>query len=235
MKTNELKIIGRIVDKQMPVDLLLGNSEGETEIQQIDFAIHADCGLVVQATARSDVGSAFHAFNVDTRFAEGARILATGYLIGGITDTQMIAEILTAETAHTMLEAEIDAVDLQALIDKAESHMMLKQAELFQLLGAFEEGTPQHYAIATQLRRGHKVKGHATRIAEKVCLCHECRKIFRFISPLQAFKYGRALCSHCGKNVAFDLVDPLPRDPEDEKEQLSLDDIQEQLRKRFEK
>ena len=147
MKTNELKNIGRLTCIELEIDLLLGNSEGETEIQQIDFSIHADCGLVVRASVRSNVGSAFHALNADKRFAEGARILATGYLIGGMTDTQMIAETLTAENTHAMLEAEIDGVDIQALIDKAESHMMMKQAELFQLLGAFEEGTPQHYVM----------------------------------------------------------------------------------------
>ena len=42
MKTNEITIIGRIVDRSNVRDLRVGDSEGETEIQQIDFAIHAD-------------------------------------------------------------------------------------------------------------------------------------------------------------------------------------------------
>ena len=42
MKTNEITIIGRIADRSDARDLPVDDSGSETEIQQIDFAIHAD-------------------------------------------------------------------------------------------------------------------------------------------------------------------------------------------------
>ena len=97
MKTNEVKITGQLEHLSDTSTLHLGNSEGETEIQQRDFTIHADCGLMITATARSDVGSAFHSIRLDARCRDGARIHATGYLIGGFTTLMLVAETITVE------------------------------------------------------------------------------------------------------------------------------------------
>ena len=99
MKTNELKIVGFLESLSDPVNLLPGNSEDEKEIQHRDFIIHADCGLLLPATVRSDVGSAFHSMRVDARCRDGARIEATGYLIGGLTAIMLVAETIRIDTS----------------------------------------------------------------------------------------------------------------------------------------
>ena len=230
MKTNEITIIGRIVDRSKVVDLLVGESGSETEIQQIDFSIDADCGLVLQATARSDIGSAFYSLNIDRRFhREGTPVKATGYLIGDVS-VMLIAETIQVETVHDALE--IQDTDLKDLIAKAQDNFTLKRAELYRLLSTFDEGTPQHYAVALQLRRACRDTSQSTQIAEKICRCNACRQTFTATTPRYIFNFSKAYCSNCQKNVAFDLVDPLPPDP-DETEKLSFEEIQKRIQSRF--
>ena len=225
MKTNEIKIIGRLENLSDPLDLLLEDSE----VQQFDFAIHADCGLVLSANARTDVGSAFHALATDARFQEGARVMATGYLIGD--PVTLIAEALAVETSHDSLQ--IEQVDLQPLLAKAQQNFALKKAELFQLLEAYDAGTPQHYAVAVQLRRAHRDRSEATAIAEKVCRCSECRKVFSLDSPRFTFNFGKVHCNSCMQNVGFDLVDPLPSEPHEPEEKMTFEEIQKRLDDKF--
>ena len=99
MKTNEVKIVGSLESLSDPIDLLLENSDAETEIQHRDFIIHADCGLLLPATVRSDVGSAFHLMRINARCREGARVEATGYLIGGLTAIMLVAETMRIDTS----------------------------------------------------------------------------------------------------------------------------------------
>ena len=230
MKTNEITIVGRIVDRSKVVDLLVGDSGGETEIQQIDFAIHADCGLVLQATARSDIGSAFYALNIDRRFCRGGTpVKAVRYLRGDIS-VMLVVKTIQIETVHDALE--IQDTDLKDLIAKAQDNFTLKKAELYRLLSTFDEGTPQHYAVALQLRRACRDTIPSTQIAEKICRCNACRQTFTATTPRYIFNFSKAYCSNCQKNVAFDLVDPLPRDP-DETEELLFEDIQKGIQSRF--
>ena len=98
MKTNQLTITGSIVDRKPTIDLHVGDAEGETQIQQVDFAIQTDDGLFLHASARSDIGTAFHSLKIDGRlYREGTRIKATGYLIGVVT-VLLIAETLHVDT-----------------------------------------------------------------------------------------------------------------------------------------
>ena len=98
LKTNEIKITGQLEHLSDTTTLTVGNSEGETEIQQRDFTIYADCGLTLPATARSDVGSAFHVIRLNARCREGARIQATGYLIGGFTTLMLVTETISVKS-----------------------------------------------------------------------------------------------------------------------------------------
>ena len=100
MKTNEVKIEGCLESLSDPIDLILGNSEGEKGIQHRDFIIHTDCGLVLPATARSDVGSAFHLMRVDARCRDGVHVEATGYLISGLTTIMLVAKTIRIDTSQ---------------------------------------------------------------------------------------------------------------------------------------
>ena len=105
MKTNQLTIIGSILDRRPTIDLHVGDSEGETQIQQVDFSIQSDDGLFLHASARSDIGTAFYSLKIDGRLhREGTRIKATGHLIGVVT------VLLMAETLHvnTTLDALVE-------------------------------------------------------------------------------------------------------------------------------
>lgn len=106
LKTNQLTIVGSIVDRSDIRNLHVGNSEGETQIQQVHFAIQTDDGLFLHASARSDIGTAFHSLKIDRRLRrEGTRIKATGYLIGFAT-VLLIAETLHVDTHNEMLETQ---------------------------------------------------------------------------------------------------------------------------------
>ena len=136
----------------------------------------------------------------------------------------LIAETMQVETSDDSLGLKIQDTDIKDLIAKAQKNLTLKKAELYQLLAAFDESTPQHYAIALQLRRACRDTSEATQIAEKICCCQQCRQTFSVTSPKFTFNFGKSYCNKCDANVDFDLVDPLPRDTEE---------VQKRIQERF--
>ena len=108
MLTNKLELIGRIENVSESLDLLIGDTEGETEIREIDFQVTTDCGLSFDATARTDTGTAFYALHHDPLFAEGQTARATGYLVS-IGETQFprfLVEELRRGTSHANVVIE---------------------------------------------------------------------------------------------------------------------------------
>ena len=103
------------------------------------------------------------------------------------------------------------------------------KAALFKLLDNFSEGTPQHYAIAVQLRRQHNDRSRETEIAEMQAVCSDC-KTERHIDLRYAYNFGTVRCNACRRNMPFDLVQPLPRE---QTQPMSLEEIQRKIRERF--
>ena len=107
----------------------------------------------------------------------------------------------------------------------------MEKAALFKLLDNFTEGSPQHYALAKQLRQQHKDPSEATASAEKVAVCERCRSEVN-VSNKHAYNFGQAFCNRCEGNVDFDLLDPIPRE---ETEPMSLEEVQRRLQEKFPK
>ena len=230
MITNKLEMIGRIENVQEPLDLLLGDSDGEQKVRQIEFELTADCGLTLDVTARTDTGTAFYALLHDENFAEGCVCLATGYLLSDdVSYPKFIAETLHRGTSHQNLVIESSMESLDTLKAKAQGNLYMGKAALFKLLDSFDQGSPQHYALALQLRRQHQDRSSETEVAEKETVCQECRTALH-IDNKYAYNFGKARCNTCQRNMPFDLVDPLPRE---ETEPLSFEEVQKRLKERF--
>lgn len=227
MNTNKLEMIGHIENVSEPLDLLLG----EQEIRQIEFELTADCGLSLDATARTDTGTAFYALLHDKNFGEGCVCRAVGYLLSyDGSYPKFVTETLQRGTSHQNLVIDSISLTLEQLKDKAQSNLYMGKAALFKLLDNFTEGSPQHYAIACQLRRQHQDRSEATEIALWDAVCAAC-KTEMHVDIRYAYRFGKARCNDCGKNQPFNLVQPIPREPQ--APPPSLEEVQRRLKERF--
>lgn len=207
--------------------LNIGQSEmllfdGE-EIGSIGFQIQTETETMDAYALASD-GTAYHTLENNPRFRTGVDVKITG------EQTESGFKALTIRFDKDDASGTAIA-NIQVLKDRAMQNMNLTQGELHALLSAFEPDTPQHYAIAVQLRRQHRDRTVA--IAEKVCRCSECRATFELDSPRYTYTWGTTRCPECDKNVAFDLVDPLPRETKPETEELSWQEINRRLEAKF--
>lgn len=154
---------------------------------------------------------------------------STGYLTNIEGHTVFVVQELKRETSHAKLVIESAVETLEQLKAKAQANLLMRKAALFKLLDNFTEGSPQHYALAQQLRQQHKDRSEATAIAEKVAVCSNCRAEV-LVSNKRAYNFGQTFCNRCEGNFDFDLLDPIPRE---ETEAMSLEEVQRRLQEKF--
>lgn len=213
-----MNVTGKLLNIQQAEMLLLDGKE----IGSIGFQVQTD-SETLEAYALASDGTAYHTLESNPRFRDGVAVKITG------DETEIGFKVLTIRLGD--IGAHRTAIsDIQALKDRAMQNLRMTQGELHALLSAFEPGTPQHYAIAVQLRRQHRDKTIA--IAEKVCRCRECRATFELDSPRHTYAWGEARCPKCDENVRFDLVDPLPRETT-KSDNLDWQDVRKRLRAQF--
>lgn len=229
MLSNQLILVGTLVDVEGPDSTLIHTGDTEKEIHEYFFSITDESGLRLPAEANSANGTAFYALKHDPLFREGHTCRATGYLANLHGHTVFCVQELQRGTSHANLVIDPLSLTLEQLKDKAQDNLYMGKAALFKLLDSFSVGTPQHYVLALQIRRQHHDKSEDTAVAEKDAVCENC-KTQLYINLRYAYRFGKAHCQTCERNVAFDLVDPIPRET---KEPLSFDEIQARLKQRF--
>ena len=166
--TNQLILIGQLEDINEPEDSLIDGKE----VREIAFRISTENELSLAAAATTEDGTAFYALMHDPLFNEGCTVRATGYLANIEGHTVFVVQELQRGTSHANLMIGSETVEtIEQLKAKAQGNLFMKKAALFKLLDNFTEGSPQHYALAQQLRQQHKDKSEATAIAEKVAVC----------------------------------------------------------------
>ena len=212
-----MNIVGKLLNIKQAETLLL---EGQ-EVGSIGFQIQTET-QTINAYALASDGTAYHALENNLRFRGGVGVKITG------EKTSTGFKALTIRLDQPDASGAVIS-DIQALKARAMQNINLAQGELHALLSALEEGTPQHYAIAVQLRRQHRDRTVA--IADKVCRCEQCRGTFELDSPRYTFAWGKSRCPQCKKNVAFDLVEPLPREDTDSKPDWH--EMQKRIQDRF--
>lgn len=213
-----MNITGKLLNIKQAETLLLDGQE----VGSVSFQVQTETETV-DAYALAPDGTAFHTLENNPRFRNGVDVKITG------AETELGFKVLTIRLDQPDASGA-PVADIQSLKDRAMRNINLAQGELHALLSAFEEGTPQHYAIAVQLRRQHRDRTVA--IADKVCRCRRCRATFELTSPHYTFAWGTSRCPQCKENVAFDLVDPLPREATDAKE-LDWQEMQKRIQARF--
>lgn len=213
-----MDIEGKLLNIKQAEMLLLDDKE----VGNVAFQIQAETGTI-EAYALASEGTAFHTLENDTRLRAGIGVKVTG------AQTEIGFKVLTIRPSYIKSRGAAIA-DIEVLKNRAMHNMNLAKGELHALLSIFPPDSPQHYAIAVQLRRHHGDKTVA--IAEKVCRCQQCRSTFELDSPRYTFAWGKTRCPQCHENVEFDLVDPLPRE-KDKTETLSFEEIQKRLKERF--
>ena len=216
------KLTGKLSSIAQAETLLLGNQE----VGRIEFAILTEDGKTAELYAISGEGTAFHTLEYDARFQVGTPVVC--YVQRDSTRAPKATGVRLLDTADASGAQETDIARLK---DKAMRNINMRQGELHALLSAFAPDTPQHYAIAVQLRRQHRDRTVA--IAEKVCRCQMCRATFELGSPRYAFAWGKSRCPQCDENVVFDLVDPLPSEPRASEEELTFEEVQRRLDEKF--
>ena len=216
------KLTGKLTKIAQAEMLLLGNQE----VGRIEFAVLTEDGQTTELYAISGEGTAFHTLEHDARFQIGIPIVC--HVQRDTAGALKVTGIRRIDAANVSGAQETDIARLK---DKAMRNLNMTQGELHTLLSVFEPDTPQHYAIAVQLRRQHRDRTVA--IAEKVCRCQQCRATFELDSPRHTFAWGKARCYRCNENVAFDLVDPLPREPREPDKEMTFEEIQRRLDEKF--
>lgn len=223
--TNQLILIGQLENISEPEDSLIDGKE----VREIAFDITTECGLQLFASATTEDGTAFYALMHDPCFNEGCTARCTGHLANIEGHTVFVVQELRRGTSHANLVIESDIETLEQLKTKAQDNLYMEKAALFKLLDNFTEDSPQHYALAKQLRQQHHDKSEATAAAEKVTVCSSCRSEIH-ISNRHAYNFGQGFCNQCERNVDFDLLDPIPRE---ETESMSLEEVQRRLQEKF--
>lgn len=212
-----MNITGTLLNIKQAETLLLDGAE----VGRIGFRIQTETETINAYALASD-GTAYHTLEHTPRFRAGVGVKITG------VETEIGLKVLTIRLDQD--DASGTAVaDIQVLKDRAMRNMNMTRGELHALLAAFSPDSPQHYAIAIQLRRQHRDRTVA--IAEKVCRCQACRATFELDSPRYTYTWGKSRCPHCEENVAFDLVEPLPK--EDTKPKPDWQEMQKRIRDRF--
>ena len=214
-----MNIEGKLL-KIRQAELLLLDGE---EVGSIGFQIQTETETI-DAYALASEGTAFHTLENNPRFRNGVGVKLTG------EKTEIGFKVLTIRFDDAADASGAAIADIQALKDRAMKNMNMTQGELHALLAAFESDTPQHYAIAVQLRQQHRDETVA--ISEKVCRCQKCRATFELDSPRYTYGWGKSRCPQCEENVAFDLVDPLPREST-KSEVPDWQEMQKRLQDRF--
>lgn len=230
--TNQLVLIGTLENVSDVHEFLQDTPAGMKEIREIRFQLETEDGLRLDATAATNNGTAFYALFHDPLFAEGTKTHATGYLIPqhGIGAPLFIVQILKRGTTHQTLAITSDVQTAEELASAAQSNLYMDKAALFKLLDTCEPGSPQHYAIATQLRRQHQDRSPETEIAEKEAVCNTCKAAI-FINTRYVYRFSNDYCDTCRTNRPFDLVDPIP--PEEKAPPLPLEEVMKRLEERF--
>ena len=188
----------------------------DKEVQRIGFTVQQTDGTLQEMAAVSDEGTAYYFLEYDNRFRTGTEVRCykeAGLCVGIALVSDDDREPIT---------------DIERLKDKAQDNLFLKAAELHALFHAFPADSPQAYAIAVQLKRQHRDRTYP--IAERDAVCSTCRSELQ-VSERHAYRFGKTRCDTCGKNVDFDLVQPIPREPSEPPP--SLDEIQAKLREKF--
>ena len=223
--TNQLILIGQLEDISETDDSLIDGKE----VREIAFRITTKNELSLEAAATTEDGTAFYALMHDPLFSKGCTVRCTGYLANIEGHTVFVVEELQRGTSHANLVIESAVETLEQLKAKAQSNLFMPKADLFKLLDNFIEGSPQHYALAKQLRQQHQDKSEVTAIAEKVTVCSNCRSDIH-VSNKHVYNFGQAFCSKCDRDVDFDLLDPIPRE---DTEPMSFEEVQRRLQEKF--
>ena len=223
--TNQLILIGQLEDISDPDDSLIDGKE----VREIAFRITTENEISLEAAATTEDGTAFYALMHDPLFSEGCTARCTGYLANIEGHTVFVVQELHRGTSHANLVIESDVETLEQLKSKAQANLFMRKAALFKLLDNFTEGSPQHYALAKQLRQQHKDTSEATAVAEKVAVCSSCRSELQ-VRNKHAYNFGQTFCNPCEETADFDLLDPIPRE---ETEPISFADIQRRLQEKF--
>ena len=188
----------------------------DKEVQRISFTVQQTDGTLQEMAAVSDEGTAYYFLEYDKRFRTGTAVRCykeAGLCVGIALVSDDDREPIT---------------DIERLKDKAQDNLFLKAAELHALFHAFPADSPQAYAIAVQLKQRYRDRTYP--IAERDAVCSTCRSELH-VSPRHAYRFGKTRCDTCGKNVDFDLVQPIPREPSEPPP--SLDEIQKKLKQKF--
>ena len=217
-----MKITARLTQIKQTETLLIGTQE----VEQIHFCLTLDDATETQCYAVSDDGTAYHTLQTDASFRVGVKVIC----ITSEAEPTGIRKATGLRLFDTADASGKQETEIARLKDKAMQNMNLTRGELHALLASFDSDSPQHYALAIQLKRQHRDKTVA--IAEKVCRCTRCKSVFELDSPRYTFAWGKTRCPKCNDNVNFDTVDPLPREPA-EKEELDWQEMQRRLKSRF--
>ena len=189
----------------------------DKEVQRISFTVQQTDGTLQNMVAVSDEGTAYYFLEYDKRFRIGTAVRCykeAGLCVGIALVSDDDREPIT---------------DIERLKDKADDNLFLKAAELHALFHAFPADSPQAYAIAVQLKRQHRDRTYP--IADRDAVCSTCRYRNCKVSERHAVPIWHNTLRHLRKNVDFDLVQPIPREPSEPPP--SFDEIQAKLREKF--
>ena len=210
------KITGTLTDIKTSETLLMCDKE----VERIEFTI--DEGETQHALAAvSDEGTAYYSLKYDKRFEAGTRVHC--WIELGLCLAIRVYSLSSSRTPET---------DISILKDKAKENIYLQIGEVYALLDAFDSESVQAYALALHLKqRGERTAKVLEIAGDQDAVCSECRHTIH-VTPRRAYAWGDTYCPRCGKNVAFDLVDPIPTETT-ENPPMKLDEIEAALKKRF--
>ena len=210
------KLTGTLTEIQQAESLLI---EGR-EVQHIHFAVTSAGSMSHRFVAASNDGTAFATLQNDPRYRPGVAVSLRHHrrICVGI-------RLLRADGGEKDIET-----DIERLKNRAQRNLMLPKGELYALLDAFDADSVQAYALALHLKQQGEKTENVLALTDKNAVCSECKQEVH-VSPRRAYAWGDTFCNSCEKNVQFNLLEPIPR--EKAEPPPSLEEIQEQLKKRF--
>ena len=140
-------------------------------MREYAFPLVTADGVQLEASATHENGTAYYALRHDPLYAEGSTTRATGYLVNVDRHIVFVVQALKRGTSHENLVIDSAAVSLDELRDKAQGNLYMDKANLFCLLDSLSPGSPQAYAVTTQLRKQHRDRSYETEISEHDAVC----------------------------------------------------------------
>lgn len=211
------RVTGEIIEiKQAETMLLVG------EVGAIEFSIDTGQNELTLLALETD-GTAFHTLQNDARFRPGERVIAFlkgARCVGLRLDTADVSKTKTKET------------DIAKLKDRAMRNLHMAIGDCYALLNAFDANSVQAYAIALHLKQRGERTDQVLSIADQDAVCNSCKSTLH-ISPRRAYAFSDNFCNSCNANVKFTLREPLPRERDEARENLSWQEVQERIKAKF--